>query len=77
MFFVWKGMAYGSNASAKYQYFRFEERHYFGETHLLLGIPISYSVHFHPKTGAQVYFIPADKFLKICEMYPDSYNTLI
>lgn len=75
--FFTQGMAYASNATGRYIYFKLPEGSYFGETHVLTGIPLSYSLFFDVEIGCSALVIKSEIFLKICKEYPNSFTKLI
>lgn len=48
LYFIAKGEAYASNSKGTFVYFRLPAGSYFGDTHLLFGIPLSYSLFYEP-----------------------------
>ena len=77
VFFVTKGEAYASNSTGKYIYFKFPAKSVFGETHVLSGIPYSYSIYYSDEIGCSAYVVPSHNFLKVCQRYPHSFQVLL
>jgi hypothetical protein len=65
VFFIIEGEVYASNTTGKYIYFKFNENSVIGETHLISGIPYSYSVFHHESDSIQAFVIPGKTFLKV------------
>lgn len=77
IFFFTEGMAYASNATGRYIYFKLPDGSYFGETHALTGIPLSYSLCFDLEIGCSALIIESKILLNLCKKYPDSFTKLI
>ncbi|CAI2371990.1 unnamed protein product [Moneuplotes crassus] len=76
IFFFVGGEAYASNSTGRYNYFQLPEGAYFGDTHVLIGLPMSYSLFYNSEIGCAALTIKADIFLNICKRYPDSFAKL-
>lgn len=76
VFFIVAGEAYATNSTGRYQYFRLPNGAYIGEAHLVLGIPIQYCIFYDVEIGCSALTIPCEKFIKICETYPESFRRL-
>ncbi|CAI2363314.1 unnamed protein product [Moneuplotes crassus] len=76
VYFFTEGMAYASNATGRYIYFKLPEGSFFGETHVLSATPCSYSIFYDEEIGASALAISSEALLKICEQYPDSFHKL-
>ena len=77
VFFVTKGEAYASNSTGKYIYFKFPAKSVFGDTHVMSGIPYSYSIYYNEEAGCSAYVVSAHSFLKVCQRYPHSFQLLL
>lgn len=51
IFFIVGGEAYASNSTGRYTYFKLPEGSYFGDTHVLTGVPLSYSLFYDDDNG--------------------------
>ncbi|CAI2369324.1 unnamed protein product [Moneuplotes crassus] len=76
IFFIVGGEAYASNTTGRYNYFQLPEGAYFGETHILIGLPLSYSLFYSSEVGCAALTLKTEIFLQICERYPDSFLKL-
>ena len=70
------GEAYATNSTGRFVYFKCPEGSYFGETHILSGIPMSYWICYNETIGCSALTISSEKFLKICKRYPDTFSRL-
>ena len=58
VFFIVKGEVYAGNTTGKYMYFKFSQNSVMGETHLISGLPYSYSVFHHEAESVSAFVIP-------------------
>ncbi len=89
VYFIIKGQVFFTNESGTFHYFKLGAGSYFGDINILLDHPSSYSVQydnyifilsFSFDENAEPVLILAvkrEKFLKICDKFPDSKRVLV
>ena len=62
IFFITSGEAYAGNIKGRYVYFRLPDGSYFGDSHVLAGLPLSYSIFFDETVGCSALTIHTKVF---------------
>ena len=76
IYFITSGEAYAGNSTGRYVYFKLPDGAYFGDSHILAGLPLSYSYFYDEKIGWSALTIDTKQFLKIWNKYPDSFTKI-
>lgn len=72
VYFILSGSVFGSNNTGRYCYFKLNSKSQFGETHLVSGTPLEYSIHFDDAESVSTLYILKEDFMAACKKYPYS-----
>ena len=75
--FILRGEVFVTNATGNYKYFALLPRSFFGECHLLFGMPSSYSYTVDEGSAVHTLRISGKTFLRLCKSYPQSGKLLV